>query len=156
MSSNISVVRQIAWLSLLPQFLFALLLIFMYHQLRFPDPPFYGLVSYLIISFSLRTFIPHSHNKGMKYVKKDKFSEAIPCFERSYDFFTKNNWVDKYRFITLLSSSAMSYREMSLTNIGLCYAQLGDDEKAREYYQITLQEFPKSEIAKSGLNILEQ
>lgn len=156
MSSNISVVRQIAWLSLLPQFLFALLLIFMYHQLRFPDPPFYGLVSYLIISFSLRTFIPHSHNKGMKYVKKDKFSEAIPCFERSYDFFTKNNWVDKYRFITLLSSSAMSYREMSLTNIALCYAQLGDDEKAREYYQITLQEFPKSEIAKSGLNILEQ
>lgn len=156
MSSNISVVRQIAWLSLLPQFLFALLLIFMYHQLRFPDPPFYGLVSYLIISFSLRTFIPHSHNKGMKYVKKDKFAEAIPCFERSYDFFTKNNWVDKYRFITLLSSSAMSYREMSLTNIALCYAQLGDDEKAREYYQITLQEFPKSEIAKSGLNILEQ
>lgn len=156
MSSNISVVRQIAWLSLLPQFLFALLLIFMYHQLRFPDPPFYGLVSYLIISFSLRTFIPHSHNKGMKLVKKDKFAEAIPFFERSYNFFTKNNWVDKYRFITLLSSSAMSYREMSLTNIALCYAQLGDDEKAREYYQITLQEFPKSEIAKSGLNILEQ
>jgi tetratricopeptide (TPR) repeat protein len=156
MSSNVSVVRQIAWLSLLPQFLFALLLIFMYHQLRFPDPPFYGLVSYLIISFSLRTFIPHSHNKGMKLVKKDNFAEAIPCFERSYNFFTKNNWVDKYRFITLLSSSAMSYREMSLTNIALCYAQLGDDSKAREYYQITLQEFPKSEIAKSGLNLLEQ
>ena len=156
MSSNVSVVRQIAWLSLLPQFLFALLLIFLYHQLRFPDPPFYGLVSYLIISFSLRTFIPHSHNKGMKLVKNDNFAEAIPCFERSYNFFTKNNWVDKYRFITLLSSSAMSYREMSLTNIALCYAQLGDDSKAREYYQITLQEFPKSEIAKSGLNLLEQ
>ena len=156
MSSNVSVVRQIAWLSLLPQFLFALLLIFLYHQLRFPDPPFYGLVSYLIISFSLRTFIPHSHNKGMKLVKKDNFAEAIPFFERSYVFFTKNNWVDKYRFITLLSSSAMTYREMSLTNIALCYAQLGDDSKAREYYQITLQEFPKSEIAKSGLNLLEQ
>jgi tetratricopeptide (TPR) repeat protein len=156
MNSNVAVVRQIAWLALIPQFLFALLLIFTYHQLRFPDPPFYGLVSYLVISFSLRTFIPHSHNKGMKYVKKDKFAEAIPCFERSYNFFTQNNWIDKYRFITLLSSSAMSYREMSLTNIALCYAQLGDTVKAKEYYQMTLQEFPKSEIAKNGMNILDE
>lgn len=155
MSSNISVVRQIAWLALIPQFLFALVLIFFYHQLRFPDPPFYGLVTYLILSFGLRTFIPHSHNKGMKYVKKDKFAEAIPCFEKSYNFFTENSWIDKYRFMTLLSSSAMSYREMSLTNIALSYAQLGDSFRAREYYEKTLHEFPKSEIAKSGLSLLE-
>ncbi|MEJ6980195.1 tetratricopeptide repeat protein [Pedobacter sp. P351] len=154
MSSNVSVVRQIAWLALIPQFLFALVLIFIYHQLRFPDPPFYGLVTYLIISFSVRTIIPHSHNKGMRYVKKDKFAEAIPCFEKSYTFFTRYNWVDKYRYITLLSSSSMSYREMSLTNIALCYSQLGDAIKAKEYYEITLEEFPGSEIAKSGLSLL--
>lgn len=154
MSSNVSVVRQIAWLALIPQFLFALVLIFIYHQLRFPDPPFYGLVTYLIISFSVRTIIPHSHNKGMRYVKKDKFAEAIPCFEKSYSFFTQYNWVDKYRFITLLSSSSMSYREMSLTNIALCYSQLGDSIKAKEYYEMTLEEFPKSEIAKNGLSLL--
>lgn len=156
MNSNTSVVRQIAWLALIPQFLFALVLIFFYHQLRFPDPPFYGLVTYLILSFGLRTFIPHNHNKGMKYVKKNKFAEAIPCFEKSYNFFKENNWVDKYRFITLLSSSAMSYREMSLTNIALCYEQLGDIFKAKEYYEKTLEEFPNSEIAKSGLNLLNE
>ena len=155
MSSNISVVRQIAWLALIPQFLFALLLIFIWHQLRVPDPPFYGLLSYLVISFSLRTLIPRHHNKGMKLVKKDMFEEAIVSFEKSYRFFSVNSWIDKYRFITLLSSSAMSYREMSLSNIGLCYAQLGDDEKAREYFRKTLDEFPKSELARKGLNLIQ-
>ncbi|MBC8052587.1 MAG: tetratricopeptide repeat protein [Sphingobacteriaceae bacterium] len=156
MSSNISVVRKIAWLALIPQFLFAMVLIFAWHRLGVPDPPFYGLVTYLLISFSLRTFIPHSHNKGMKYVKQDKFAEAIPLFEKSYNFFTRNSWIDKYRYITLLSSSAMSYREMSLTNIGLCYAQLGDTGKAKEFYLKTLHVFPDSEIAKSGLNLLDE
>ena len=156
MSSDISVVRKIAWLALIPQFIFAIVLIFAWHQLRVPDPPFYGLVTYLLISFSLRTLVPYSHNKGMKYVKQDKFEEAIPCFEKSYNFFTRNSWVDKYRFITLLSSSAMSYREMSLTNIALCYAQLGDMDSAKKYYQLTLDEFPKSQIAKDGLNLLHE
>lgn len=155
MSSNVSVVRKIAWIALIPQFLFALVLISIWHLLHVPDPPLYGLVSYLIISFSLRTLIPRSHNKGMKYVKEAKFAEAISCFEKSYEFFTKNLWIDKYRFVTLLSSSAMSYREMSLTNIALCYAQLGDDIKATEYYEKTLNEFPENALAKTGLELLK-
>lgn len=156
MSANISVVRKIAWLALIPQFLFAILLIFFWHQLRAPDPPLYGLITYLLISFALRTFIPHNHNKGMKLVKQDKFEEAIIHFEKSYEFFVRHEWLDKYRYIMLLSSSAMSYREMSLTNIGLCYAQLGDSQLAKKYYEKTLEEFPESEIAKSGLNLLDE
>ncbi|MBC7914738.1 MAG: tetratricopeptide repeat protein [Pyrinomonadaceae bacterium] len=151
MSTNISVVRQIAWLALIPQFLFAMLLIFMWHQLHVPDPPFYGLATYILISFFLRTFVPKSHNKGMKHVKKDEFKLALPLFEKSYLFFTENAWIDKYRYLTLLSSSAMSYREMSLTNIALCYSQLVDTEKASEYYKKTLEEFPDSKIALDAL-----
>ena len=156
MSSNISALRQIAWLALIPQFLFAIVLIVLWHFLRAPDPAFYGLLSYFLISLGLRTFVPHNHNKGMKLVKQGKFEEAIIQFEKSYQFFTRNSWVDKYRYITLLSSSAMSYGEMSLTNIGLCYAQLDDAQNARKYYEKTLSEFPKSEVAKSGLNLLDQ
>lgn len=156
MSSKISVIRKIAWLALIPQFLFALLLIFAWHRLGVPDPPFYGLVTYLLISFGLRTFVPYSHNKGMKLVKQDKFEEAIPLFEKSYEFFTRNAWIDRYRFITLLSSSAMSYREMSLTNIALCYSQLNDKASARKYYKKTLEEFPESEIAKNGMTVLDE
>ena len=156
MTSNASVVRQIAWLALIPQFLFAMLLIFLWHYVHVPDPPFYGLASYLLISFCLRTFIPKNHNKGMQLVKKDQFEEAIPLFEKSYLFFTKYSWIDKYRFITLLSSSAMSYREMSLTNIALCYTKLGNHAKAEEYYGKTFAEFPKSIIAKSALEPLRK
>lgn len=155
MISNISAVRQIAWIALIPQFLFAVLLIVLWHFMRVPDPPLYGLVSYFLISFGLRKFIPHHHNKGMKLVKQAKFEQAITEFERSYGFFSKNLWIDKYRYITLLSSSAMSYREMSLTNIGLCYAQLADTAKAKDYYEKTLIEFPDSRIAREGLNLLD-
>ena len=44
-------------------------------------------------------------------------SEAINEFQKSYDFFEKNQWVDKYRYLTLLTASKSSYREMALNNI---------------------------------------
>jgi tetratricopeptide (TPR) repeat protein len=155
MSSNVSVTRKIAWIALLPQFVFAMLLIFAWHLAGAPDPPLYGLATYLIVALSLRTFVPKNHNKGMKLVARDKFEEAIPHFEKSFEFFTRNTWIDKYRFITLLSASGMSYREMSLTNIALCYEKLDNTSKSKEYYEKTLREYPESEIARSGLNLLE-
>jgi len=156
MSSELNIIRQVAWLALIPQFLFAMLLIFFWHLLRAPDPALYGLVSYFIISYCLRTFIPKLHNKGMKHVKKAEFEEAIPYFQKSYEFFSKNLWIDKYRFITVLSSSAMSYREMALTNIALSYSQLGQVIKAKEFYEKTLAEFPKSILAKNELALIQK
>lgn len=156
MSSELNIIRQVAWLALIPQFLFAMLLIFLWHLLRAPDPALYGLVSYFLISYGLRMFIPKLHNKGMKHVKKGEFAQAIPYFHQSYDFFEKNLWVDKYRFITVLSSSAMSYREMALTNIALAYTQLGELLKAKEFYEKTLVEFPKSVLAKDELALIKR
>lgn len=70
------------------------------------------------------------------------------------DFFTKNGWVDKYRFITLFSASKTSYREMGLCNVAFCYSQIADGEKAKEYYKMVLSEYPDSELAKVGLRMI--
>jgi hypothetical protein len=35
-------------------------------------------------------------------------------------------WIDKYRFIIMLDSSAIAYSEMALCNIAYSYIQLGD------------------------------
>ena len=43
---------------------------------------------------------------------------------------------------------------MALNNIAFCYGQLGDGEKAKEYYERTLNEFPDSGIARAGLRLL--
>ena len=154
MASNIPTVRQISWISVIPQISFMLILIFIYHKMNLKEPTLYGAITYLTISMSLRYFVPKSHREGLKLTKENKFENAIPKFENSYKFFTENNWIDKYRFITLLSSSKMNYKEMALCNIAFCYGQIGNGQKAIEYYKKTLAEFPENGLAKAGLKML--
>jgi len=154
MPSNIPVVRQIAWISVIPQLLFMALLMSIFYLLRVEDFYLYGAFTYLVISLILRYSIPSAHRTGMNLVKQKSFQEAISYFQKSYDFFRQYSWVDKYRFITLLTSSKMCYKEMALNNIAFCYGQLGNGEKAIEYYERTLREYPGSELATAGLNLL--
>ena len=154
MSSNIPIVRQVAWVSVIPQFLLMGLLIYSYYLLGFRQHLFWGALTYLILSFGLKFLIPKNHRQGMRLTKQHKFTEAIPYFEKSTDFFSRHSWVDKYRFLTLLSSSKVSYREMGLCNIAFCYSQTGNGQKAKEYYQQTLKEYPDNGMAVAGLNML--
>ncbi|MCF6142369.1 tetratricopeptide repeat protein [Flavobacterium sp. K77] len=154
MTSNVPTVRQFAWVSLVPHYIFMGLIIFVYHLLGVSAPFLYGMLTYLIISFGLRNLIAKDHQQGLKLVKRQQFETALPLFEKSVDFFSENNWVDKYRFLTLLSSSKMSYKEMGLCNIAFCYSQTSNGQKAIEYYEQTLKEFPENGLAMAGLKML--
>ena len=154
MATNVPIVRQIAWISLIPQLIFMGAIIYIYHLLNFEDSFLFGTLTYLILSLILRNFVAKDHTQGIKLVKQQQFENAIPIFEKSVEFFTKNNWIDKFRFLTLLSSSKMTYKEMGLCNIAFCYSQTGNGKKALEYYEKTLKEFPENGLAKSGLKML--
>ncbi len=155
MASIVPTVRQTAWVSLIPQLVVMGLLILLYSLLQIGDPVIYGVLTYLVISFALRNFIPKDHRQGMKLVRQQNFKDAIPFFEKSVDFFTKNSWLDKYRFVVLLSSSNMTYKEMGLCNIAFCFAQTGDGQKAKEYYEQTRKEFPENGLAQAGLRMID-
>lgn len=43
---------------------------------------------------------------------------------------------------------------MGLNNIAFCYAQIGNGNKAKHYYQKILSKFPDSMLAKTALNML--
>ena len=43
---------------------------------------------------------------------------------------------------------------MGLCNIAFCYSQTGNGQKAKEYYQQTLKEYPDNGMAVAGLNML--
>jgi tetratricopeptide (TPR) repeat protein len=154
MSSTTPTIKQIAWISIIPQLFLMGFFIFSWHLLSVHNPFLNGSLTYLALSWSLRYFIPSAHRKGMSLVKKENFQEAIPFFEKSYDFFKMYDWLDKYRFVTLLSSSKISYKEMALNNIAFCYGQIGDGYKSKEFYERTLVEFPDSGLAKAGLRLL--
>lgn len=154
MASNVPTVRQVAWSSLIPQLTVMGLLIYIYYIFKSTDPFLYGVLSYLGLSFLLRNVIAKDHRDGIRLIKQNNFTDAIPKFERSVDFFTKNKWVDKYRFLTLLSSSRMTYKEMGLCNIAFCYSQTNNGQKAKEYYEQTLKEFPENGLAIAGLRMI--
>lgn len=114
-----------------------------------------GAAVYLVISFGLRRFIPRDHRAGIALSRREMFAQALPCFERSYEFFTRHRWLDDWRFITLLSSSRISYREMALLNIAFCYGQTGEGKKSLEYYERVAREFLDSRIAEASLKMFE-
>ena len=64
-----------------------------------------------------RGMIPRNQRKGIVYLKKKQYQKALEEFKLSYEFFESYNWIDKYRFVVLLSSSRITYTEMALANI---------------------------------------
>ena len=155
MASKQPIVRQIAWLSLIPQLLLLALLNVAAWALDLPMPWAIGAGVYLVLSISLRYFVARAHRRGIGEFKRQNYSAALPAFQESYDFFTRNAWIDRYRYLALLSSSRICYREMALLNVAFCHVQLGDGVRAEEYYRRTLDEFPDSEMARSSLRMIE-
>lgn len=154
MSSKTPIVKQIAWLSLLPQIIALAIFFFVIKSSGFKEPFLLAAILYFVIAMLLRYSISFHHRRGMSYLKKKKYKEAIEMYKKSYSYFSKHPWIDKYRFITLFSSSRISYTEMALLNIAFSYAQVGDGENSKKYYDKTLKEFPDSEIAKTSLNMI--
>jgi hypothetical protein len=153
-SSRFPVIKQIGWLSLIPQLTLLSLIIIFFYSINSSQPFLYGACIYLVVSFLLRNIIARSHRKGISLTKRKEFEKAIPCFQKSYDFFSRHPWLDTYRYILILSSSRISYREMALVNIAFCYSQINRGPEAKLFYERTLKEFLDSEIAKSSLNMI--
>lgn len=148
-------IRKVAWVSLFPQVGIMLIIFLIYHTMGVSNPMIAFIVTYILLSVGLRTLIPRDHREGIELVGKKKFSAAIPRFEDSYRFFEKYDWVDKYRYVTMLNSSAMSFQEMALCNIAYCYTQLNNLQQAKKYYQRALAEFPESNLAAAGLQYVD-
>lgn len=91
----------------------------------------------------------------MQLIRKGDFLNAIPHFEQSYTYFSEKIWLDKWRFVVMLSTSQMGYREMALNNVAFCYSQLGQGEQARDYYHQVLAKYPDNGLAQAALRMLD-
>lgn len=159
MSANIPTVRRAAWLNTVPHLLLMFGLILFLWQVLFPGKlnlaVLYGALAYLVYSFGSKSILLRHHKRGIALSRLGLFREAMAEFSASYSFLSKYPWLDKYRFLTMLDSSAIPYREMALCNIAFSHLQLDEKVEAREYYRKALEEFPESELAKSGLDYVE-
>ncbi len=155
MASGKPIVRQVAWLSLMPQMLVLAVLIAVFTALEIEEPVIISVFVYLIYSIGSRYLISISHRKGISAFKQGDYTSALQNFEESYKFFQKYRWIDKWRFLILLSSSKISYREMALLNIAFCYSQLGEGVKSKQSYEKVLIHFPDSQMAVAALNMID-
>ncbi len=153
MASKQPIVKQLAWISLIPQLLVMAGIVAVMVQLKAPYPLITGALVYLALSICLRQLVPAAHRHGMARLKNKDYRAAIAEFRKSYDLFSKHRWIDRLRYLVLLSPSRVGHREMALLNIAYCYGQIGEGTMSRKYYQKTLAEFPDSEIAKTALKM---
>jgi tetratricopeptide (TPR) repeat protein len=159
MNAQRAIVRKIAWWYTVPQLMLMFVLIVLLWKSFFPTDlnlaVAYGAIVYLLYSFASKAFLLRNHRRGVYLTKIQSFRDAISAFKLSYAFLRKYAWLDKYRFITMLDSSAVSYREMALCNIAYSYAQLDENVAAATYYRKALAEFPQSAMAKNGIEYVE-
>ena len=155
MASRMPISKQQSILSIVIQAAIIALAAFGFYQIDRNYYLFEALISFIVVFTLLRYTIPHDHRKGVSLYKKEKYSDAVPYFEKSYIFFTKHKWIDKYRIVTLLSSSKVSYTEMALLNKAFCLAQLGNKTEAIEIYKKAIEQFPGSKMAEIALKMLK-
>jgi tetratricopeptide (TPR) repeat protein len=133
--------KDINWLSVLIQAIAITLFSWVWNQLHTTNHILNGTLTYYALSMTLRTLVPRAHRKGINAIKAEQYQDAIVHFEKSYTFFTRFPWLDRYRALILLSSSKLSYRQMALNNIAFCYSINGDRLKSIEYYHRIRAEF---------------
>ncbi len=148
------VIHQISWPAVLLQLSVGAIVILISRWTWGTPGVAIGAGLYLAYSMVTRMLLTRSHRRGMATIRRREFSEAIPFFIQSLEFFDSHSWVDRYRAVVMMSPSAMTYREMALANIGFCYAQLGDGVEARRYYAECLNRFPNNGIAQAAMQIL--
>lgn len=155
MASKQPIVKQVAWLSFVPQLLILSIFIVLASLTGSQTPAIMGALAYFGTSVVLKRTVAQHHRKGISHLKIGEFGPAIELFEQAYEFFNRYRWVDDWRYITLLSSSRVSYREMALLNMAYCYGQLGEGDRSREFYDKTIAEFPDSAMATAAIKMLD-
>jgi len=90
MASNSPMVRQISWISAILQLSIIGLLAYLFELQDFGDAFFTAACAYAILAFTLRSLFAKAHRNGIRLIKRQEYSEALPFFEDSVDYFSKN------------------------------------------------------------------
>lgn len=140
--------RQFSWTSaVLHAVLIAGISLF-FERLSVPWPVVWATAVFLILANLVRRILISDLRRGIDTLNAKKYAEALPWLERSVTFFQRYPWLDKYRYLLLLSSSALSYREIALVNRALCIGRTRSFEETDAAFKEVLQEFPESVLAR--------
>ena len=150
------VIHQIAWVSLVLQLLIVAVFIGVAVYFNVPKPILAATLAYIVLAAVIRMLLTSHHRRGMHYARQGRLELAILDFQKSYEFFHRHPWLDEMRYIFLLSTSRVSYREMGLLNLAYCDLWADRGEDAVRTYLRTIEEFPNSGLAWTGIKLFQQ
>ena len=154
--SKLPTVQPISWIAVVPQAIALLSGVTVgYVVTGTLDGAMLGCCVYLVYSHGSRILICRAHRTGMQFMRAGCYEQAISCFEASYEFFRRHDWIDRYRSIVLMTPAALCYREMALANIAFAYGQLGQGDKCKQWYLRTYEEFPGNSLAEVALTMID-
>jgi tetratricopeptide (TPR) repeat protein len=156
MTSKVLFVKQETnWLALIPKLAVIGILCLCFYPI---DKTGFFLIAflayYMLTLLAKFLFFPNALYEGVNLIKQAKFQEAIPFLQDTINYYTKYSWIDKFRFILLISSAKRTIRESSICNLAYCYLQIGQIQKAKEIYQDVLRQYPENINAQNTLNTI--
>jgi len=154
MTHDLQVTRSVNYFFLAMQMLFLIGLYLGFQYSGSDEAGIWAAMTYLVIAYGTRYFVPLDHRKGMRALKQGDYEQALLSFEKSFHFFSAHPWVDRFRMFTTFSVSKLCYREMAMVNKAFAFVCLGRKEEAKTLYESCLQEYPKNNIAVYGLKML--
>ncbi len=93
--------------------------------------------------------------QGVDYLKKGQFEQALVAFQAQYYVLESNSWVDRYRWLVLLSPTTYSFREVALLYQVAPYVQLGDKKRVMDATRECLRINPLNVFAHTRLELVE-
>ncbi|MGN6647061.1 MAG: tetratricopeptide repeat protein [Cytophaga sp.] len=154
MTQPVPQIRSINYFYLLCQILFLAVLHQGFYYSGADEPALWAGMIYLMIAYGTRYFVPLDHRKGMRALRQGKYEQALVDFDKSFAFFSKHLWIDRFRMFAIFSVSKFCYREMAMVNKAFTLACLDRKEEAKALYEACLKEYPKNNVAYYGLKML--
>ena len=161
MASKVAFVKQeINWIALIPKLLLlGVLCVCLYpvDQKIFFVPAFF--IYFILTRLAKWLFFPTALYESIKLIRNAEFGQAIPHIQKSIDYYIKNSWIDRYRYVLQISSAKTSIMESCLCNLAYCYLQTGEIQTAKGKYEAILAKYPENVNARGMLttiNLLTQ
>ena len=159
MNNDLPNVRKIAWLPVTLHIVFQAALIYSLWRSWFPNnlplAMICGAGGYLVYSRLSRAIVLRHHRQGVKLLKAGMYQEAIEEFQSMYDILDRHKWIDRYRYVLLLSETSIPYGVSALCNIAYGYWMLNQNAKSLEYYRKTVQSYPNFDAFKEAMETVE-
>ena len=154
MAVSVPTTRSVNWVFLVPMLAMTFVVLLVCLAAFGDRGVWIGLILWIGYSLLSKELFAKHHRRGIRLIRRGVFEQAIDCFDRSYDFFTRHPWLDRWRCLVMLSASRASYCEMALCNKAFCLAQIGEGDAALSVYRQCDAEFPHG-MASYAVRMLE-